>query len=60
MPSGGVEATKESVQEWIQAGTTCLGMGGNLIKKDWVKAGDYASISGTVRQVLDWIAQARA
>ena len=60
MPTGGVEATKESVQAWIKAGTACLGMGSNLISKEFVKAGDFAAIRDNVRQILAWIAAARA
>ncbi len=60
MPTGGVEATKESVQTWIKAGTACLGMGSNLISKELVNAGDFAALSANVRQILAWIAEARA
>jgi 2-dehydro-3-deoxyphosphogluconate aldolase/(4S)-4-hydroxy-2-oxoglutarate aldolase len=60
MPTGGVQATKESVQEWIDAGAACLGMGSDLIRKDLVKARDFAAISEIVRQVLGWIAEVRA
>ena len=60
MPTGGVEATRESVFAWIQAGTACLGMGSNLIRKELVAAGDYAAISDKVRQVLGWIQEARS
>jgi 2-dehydro-3-deoxyphosphogluconate aldolase/(4S)-4-hydroxy-2-oxoglutarate aldolase len=59
IPTGGVEATRESVFAWIQAGTACLGMGGNLIRKEWVAAGDYPAIGDKVRQVLSWIQEAR-
>ena len=59
MPTGGVEATKESVQEWITAGAACLGMGSDLIRKELVKAGDFAAISDKVRQVLTWISAAK-
>ncbi len=59
MPTGGVEATKESVQAWIKAGAACLGMGSNLISKELVKAGDFAAMSANVHQILDWIAEAR-
>ena len=59
MPTGGVDATRESVQEWIQAGAACLGMGSKLIRKDLVASGDYATIQKTVRSVLAWIGEAR-
>lgn len=59
MPTGGVEATKESVQGWIKAGAACLGMGSNLISKELVKSGNFAATSANVRQILAWIAEAR-
>ncbi|MBN1286978.1 MAG: bifunctional 4-hydroxy-2-oxoglutarate aldolase/2-dehydro-3-deoxy-phosphogluconate aldolase [Anaerolineae bacterium] len=60
MPTGGVEATEESVKDWIKAGAVCLGMGSNLIRKDWVAASNWAAIAGNVRQVIAWIKEARA
>jgi 2-dehydro-3-deoxyphosphogluconate aldolase/(4S)-4-hydroxy-2-oxoglutarate aldolase len=59
MPTGGVQATKDSVQEWINAGAACLGMGSDLIRKESVKAGDFAAITEKVRQVLNWISSAK-
>jgi len=59
MPTGGVDATKASVQEWINAGAACLGMGSKLIRKDLVAAGDFAAIRENVRAVLNWIREAR-
>ncbi len=59
MPTGGVETTKESVTAWIKAGTAALGIGSNLVKKEWVAAGDYASITALTKQVLEWIREAR-
>lgn len=59
MPTGGVEATAESVKAWITAGAACLGMGSQLIRKDLVTAGDYPAICDNVRRVLQWIQEAR-
>lgn len=59
MPTGGVEATQESVSSWIKAGAACLGMGGNLIRKDLVAAGDFDAIRENVARVLAWIREAR-
>jgi 2-dehydro-3-deoxyphosphogluconate aldolase/(4S)-4-hydroxy-2-oxoglutarate aldolase len=59
MPTGGVETTKESVTAWIKAGTTALGIGSNLIRKEWVAAGDYAAITAKTQEVLAWIREAR-
>jgi len=59
MPSGGVEATRESVQSWLKAGACCVGMGSNLVRKEWLAASNYAAISETVQSVLSWIKEYR-
>jgi 2-dehydro-3-deoxyphosphogluconate aldolase/(4S)-4-hydroxy-2-oxoglutarate aldolase len=59
MPTGGVEATQESITAWFKAGVAVVGIGGNLIRKDFIEAGDYATISAQVSQVLAWIREAR-
>lgn len=59
MPTGGVEPTREDVARWLKAGAVCLGMGSNLIRKDWVSSGDYASIRGAVENVLQYVKEAR-
>ncbi|MBN1977404.1 MAG: bifunctional 4-hydroxy-2-oxoglutarate aldolase/2-dehydro-3-deoxy-phosphogluconate aldolase [Anaerolineae bacterium] len=59
MPTGGVDATEESVKGWIEAGAACLGMGSKLIRKDLVAAGDFDSIRDNVTRVLAWIQEAR-
>jgi 2-dehydro-3-deoxyphosphogluconate aldolase/(4S)-4-hydroxy-2-oxoglutarate aldolase len=59
MPTGGVDATWESVAGWIKGGAACLGMGSKLVRKDLVAAGDFDAIRDHVAQVLAWIRQAR-
>jgi 2-dehydro-3-deoxyphosphogluconate aldolase/(4S)-4-hydroxy-2-oxoglutarate aldolase len=59
MPTGGVDATEESVKGWIGAGAACLGMGSKLIRKDLVAAGDFDAIRDNVARVLAWIQEAR-
>jgi 2-dehydro-3-deoxyphosphogluconate aldolase/(4S)-4-hydroxy-2-oxoglutarate aldolase len=60
MPTGGVEATQESVQKWIKAGACCVGMGSNLVRRDWVTASNFAAMRDTTTQVLEWVKQARS
>ena len=60
MPTGGVDATQESIEAWFRAGVACVGIGSNIIRKEWVAAGDWAAITGKVRQVLAWITEARS
>ena len=59
MPTGGVEATQESINAWFKAGVTAVGIGGNLLRKDWIQAGDWDAISAKTAQVLGWIRAAR-
>jgi len=60
MPTGGVDATEESIRAWFKAGAACVGMGSKLITKDLVAARDFDAISSKVAQVLAWIKEARA
>ncbi|MFA5065089.1 MAG: bifunctional 4-hydroxy-2-oxoglutarate aldolase/2-dehydro-3-deoxy-phosphogluconate aldolase [Dehalococcoidia bacterium] len=59
MPTGGVEATEESVTSWFKAGVCCVGMGGRLFNPKAIEAGDYAAVTRTAKQVLAWIKKAR-
>ncbi len=59
MPTGGVQATEESVTAWVKGGVACLGMGSDLIKKELVAAGDFAAISAKAAQVIAWVQKAR-
>jgi 2-dehydro-3-deoxyphosphogluconate aldolase/(4S)-4-hydroxy-2-oxoglutarate aldolase len=60
MPTGGVEATEESISAWIKAGVSCVGMGSDLIVKSLVAEGKWDSISKRVSSVLGWIQAARS
>lgn len=59
MPTGGVEAARESIHAWFQAGVAAVGIGSHLVRKDLVARGDMAAISERVAQVLWWIKEAR-
>ncbi len=60
MPTGGVETTKESITAWFKAGITAAGIGSNLIKKEWVAAGNYEAIAAKTAEVLGWIREVRS
>jgi 2-dehydro-3-deoxyphosphogluconate aldolase/(4S)-4-hydroxy-2-oxoglutarate aldolase len=59
MPTGGVDATEESVTRWIKAGVACVGMGSKLFPKDVMAAGEYSKITEKVKAVLGWVKAAR-
>ena len=59
MPTGGVDATKESISSWIKAGAVAVGMGSRLVRKDLVAAGDFDAITRKVEDCIRWIQEAR-
>ncbi len=59
MPTGGVEATRDSIMAWFKAGVTAVGIGSNLITKADLQSGDYDAITARTAQVLAWIREAR-
>jgi 2-dehydro-3-deoxyphosphogluconate aldolase/(4S)-4-hydroxy-2-oxoglutarate aldolase len=59
MPTGGVDATKESINAWFKAGVCCVGVGSKLITRESVAAGDFEAITNKVADVIGWIKKAR-
>ncbi len=59
MPTGGVEPTEESLKAWFSAGAACVGMGSQLIKRSWIEAGDYESITRTCQLALALVKKIR-
>ena len=60
MPTGAaVDATKENITAWFKAGVAAVGIGPNLLRPEWIAAGDWASISRLTAQVIAWIQEAR-
>lgn len=59
MPTGGVSDTRESIAAWFKAGVAAVGIGSNLIKKEWVQAGNYDAIAARTAQVLSWIREVK-
>lgn len=59
MPTGGVTGDEANLKSWFDAGVACVGMGSGLVKADWVKAGDWASIEAGTQTVLGRIKSVR-
>jgi len=56
MPTGGVEATEESLKAWFGAGIVACGIGSNLVTKALLDAQDY---DGIEKRVADTVALIR-
>ncbi len=50
MATGGIGTA--DVRAYLEAGTAAVGMGSELVRKDWVAAGDGASLAAAMRAVL--------
>ncbi len=59
MPTGGVDATEESLTNWFKAGVACVGIGSNLITKELLAAKDYARVEKKVRETIALIRKIR-
>jgi len=55
MPTGGVDATEESLTKWFRAGVVAVGIGSNLVTKQLLEAKDYAGIEKKVRETIQII-----
>lgn len=60
MPTGGVEPSVQNMKEWFSAGVYCVGIGGNLFKKDWLEKGDFASVQAAIAQCIADAREVRA
>ena len=59
MPTGGVDATEESLTQWFRAGVACVGIGSNLITKELLAAKDYAGVEKKVGETIALIRKIR-
>ncbi len=59
MPTGGVSPDEANLRAWFSAGVAAVGMGSNLVRKEWVQAGDFAAIEETMRRTLALIRKIR-
>lgn len=52
MPTGGVSPTQENLEEWFNAGVTCVGMGSKLISKEILKTKNFEALEKQVSNTL--------
>ncbi len=55
MPTGGVDASEESLRKWFGAGIVACGIGSNLVTKELLDAQDYDAIERRVRDTVQLI-----
>lgn len=57
--TGGVEPSEDNLRGWIDAGAVAVGMGSKLIRKDFIKEGDWDSIKELTAETLQIIQNIR-
>ncbi|MBN2303101.1 MAG: bifunctional 4-hydroxy-2-oxoglutarate aldolase/2-dehydro-3-deoxy-phosphogluconate aldolase [Anaerolineae bacterium] len=60
MPTGGVSPDEANLRGWFAAGVACVGMGSNLVRKEWIAAGEFGEITNTIHTTLELVRQIRA
>ncbi|MDH7489121.1 MAG: bifunctional 4-hydroxy-2-oxoglutarate aldolase/2-dehydro-3-deoxy-phosphogluconate aldolase [Anaerolineae bacterium] len=58
VPTGGVEVS--NAVDYIRAGAVAVAIGGSLVNKKWVAAGDFAKMTETARRLVETVQAARA
>lgn len=58
VPTGGVSA--ENAAQFLKAGATALGIGGNLVSKQAVASGDWVAITAEAQKLVQAVRQATA
>jgi 2-dehydro-3-deoxyphosphogluconate aldolase/(4S)-4-hydroxy-2-oxoglutarate aldolase len=53
MPTGGVDTTKESIQDWFNNGVCAVGMGSKLISKNVLQNKEYDKLTKQTKEVLE-------
>jgi len=60
MPTGGVEPTTENLSAWFKAGVTAVGMGSQLVRKNWIETGNFDAIREKTQEALQIIQSIRS
>lgn len=58
--TGGVDATKESMESWFNAGVTVVGMGSKLITQNILQAKDYAALKQQAGNIVKLVKELKA
>ncbi|MEO6355896.1 MAG: bifunctional 4-hydroxy-2-oxoglutarate aldolase/2-dehydro-3-deoxy-phosphogluconate aldolase, partial [Ferruginibacter sp.] len=59
MPTGGVDATKESIESWYKAGVCAVGLGSKLVSKKLMETKKIAAIEKATKDVLEIVASVK-
>jgi len=52
MPSGGVTPEYDNLKAWFKAGATCVGLGSQLMKKEFIAGGNFEGLAAKVKETI--------
>lgn len=55
MPSGGVTSEYDNLKAWFKAGVTCVGLGSQLMKKEYIANNNYEGLTLKVQETIELI-----
>lgn len=59
MPTGGVEESRENLEEWFNAGVVCVGMGSNLFTKEIIQKKSWIELQNKCKKIYQTITEIR-
>jgi 2-dehydro-3-deoxyphosphogluconate aldolase/(4S)-4-hydroxy-2-oxoglutarate aldolase len=59
LATGGVEPTEVDLQAWFKSGINAVGIGSQLFPEEWLKAGEYASVTEHVKKIIQIISHCK-
>jgi 2-dehydro-3-deoxyphosphogluconate aldolase/(4S)-4-hydroxy-2-oxoglutarate aldolase len=60
MPSGGVTPEYDNLKAWFKAGATCVGLGSQLMKKEFIAGGNFNGLTEKVKDTIALIKKIRS
>ena len=60
MPSGGVTPEYDNLKAWFDAGVTCVGLGSQLMKKEYIETGNFEDLTTKVSETIALIEKIRS
>jgi len=60
MPSGGVTPEYDNLKAWFKAGATCVGLGSQLMKTEFIDGGNFQGLTDLVKTTIELIQKIRS
>ncbi len=59
MPTGGVSPSRKNLESWFESGVSCVGIGSQLLKKEYLETKNYDQLSSAINETLRTIKNIR-